>query len=143
MPKIFRSMLTEGDKPKVGSGGKLLGVRVPPDRHADITTDSAGNVHPGAGGMSVAPDWRVLPAHLIPRRLKHVVPDADGNNKLTCWTLGEGEFKADAVAPDVQLRPDPVHPDRHGFVEPKRSMTLADYQSALAATRDQWRQDES
>lgn len=31
-------------------------------------------------------------------------------------------------------------PDRHAVVEPAESMLLADYEAALGATRDEWRQ---
>jgi hypothetical protein len=58
MPKIYRTMLADGGKPKVGSASKLLGVRFAPNPRADIPVDEHGNVHPETGGMSVAPERR-------------------------------------------------------------------------------------
>lgn len=36
MPLIYRAMLKDGDKPRVGSKKNMLGVRVPPDKPFDI-----------------------------------------------------------------------------------------------------------
>lgn len=132
MPKICRSMLEDGGKPKVGPEGKMLGVRVAPDPRPDIAADANGNVHPHSGGMSVAPHWRELPSFLIPKRLKSLVPDACGSNKLVCWTTGQGEFVEGNLNNDLRLRPDPKDPLSHGFVEPAREMKIDDLQLALA-----------
>ncbi len=101
MPKICRSMLEDGGTPKVGSGGKLLGVRLSTDP-PDIRVDPNGDVHPNTGGMSVAPEWRKLPSFLIPRRLKPLLPDACGSNKLVCWTMGEGRFEEGDVNSELR-----------------------------------------
>jgi hypothetical protein len=136
-------MFVEGGKPKVGAQSKNLGVRTPPNPHADIAVDAAGNVQPGAGGMSVAPDWRLLPGHLIPKRLKHVVPKARGSNQLCCWRLDDGAFQPGKITADLWMSPDPAAPNRHGFVEPSRRMALHEFQAALFDTRDDWVRDES
>jgi hypothetical protein len=136
MPKIFRSMLEDGGKPKVGPEGKMLGVRVA----TDISADPGGNVHPNAGGMSVAPEWRKLPWLLIPKRLD---PRGRGAGGLVCWRLGEGEFVEEKINDDLQLRLDPGQLEKHGLVEPTRAISLTDYQSALAATRNEWGRDEN
>src|SRR5262249_21294973 len=98
---------------------------------------------PAMGGMSVAPSIDTLPTHRVPRRLKELhpdrFPDASGPNQLHCWSLGEGAFDAGQVADRLSLRADPDDPGRHGFIEPDDTMQLADYEAALAATRDQWR----
>lgn len=137
MPTIYRSMIADGDKPQVGSGGKLLGVRP-----SDIPVDGANRVQPATGGMSVAPAWRRLLPHLIPRRLRHLCGKASGPNRLRCWRMGEGRFVAGPVSVDLALRPDAGEPDRHGFIEPIREMPLSEYTAALAATRDEWERDE-
>jgi hypothetical protein len=133
MPLIFRAMRADGGKPLVGTGSKCLGVRP-----GEIPVDEGGLVHPGTGGMSVAPSWPELPHHLIPKRLRQLVPKASGTGNFTVWKMGDGPFVASPVSPDLVLRPDPKDPDRHGFVEPARSMTLDEYLAALAATRDSW-----
>lgn len=80
MPQIDRAMTREGNKPKLGSTARTLGVRVPPACFHDIPVDPDGTVAPRTGGMSVAPAWRALPLHRIPRRLRHLVPWAAGND---------------------------------------------------------------
>jgi hypothetical protein len=52
--------------------------------------------------------------------------------------MGDGSFLAGRVAARLVLRPDPDRPAEHGFVEPDRKMSLAEYEAALGATRDQW-----
>ncbi|MCI0681285.1 MAG: hypothetical protein L0Y71_04205 [Gemmataceae bacterium] len=143
MPQVYRSMLADGGKPKVGAQSKMLGVRVQPHANADIVVDDQGNVHPNTGGMSVAPGWRQLPSFLIPKRLRHLAPDACGRNQLVCWQMGEGAFVAARLADDLQLQPDADKPMVHGVIEPAQSMSIAQYQSSLAATRDHWMQDEN
>jgi hypothetical protein len=143
MPKIYRTMLADGGKPKVGSESKMLGVRIAPTPRPDIPVDQAGNVHPDTGGMSVVPDWRELPYFLVPMRLKAVRPDARGSNQLTCWSLGEGLFEVGSLADKLVLRPDSNDPTAHGFVEPSDVMSIENYQEALAETQDQWVIDET
>jgi len=48
----------------------IASSRESPDEHADIGIDAEGMVEPGTSGMSVAPAWRLLPTHRIPRRLR-------------------------------------------------------------------------
>lgn len=139
-PKIVRSMREEVGKPLLGP--RDLGVRTPPDLYADITPDAADEVQPGTGGMFVAPDLRDLPARLVPRRLRHLVPTVAGNDDRFIWALGEGAFVEGRVASGLTLRPDPERAG-HGFVEPERSMTLTDCAAALDATRDDWRFNEA
>lgn len=128
-------MSRDGDHPRVGSTGRTLGARVP----HDISADAAGLVHPGTGGMSVAPTWRDLPPHRIPRRLRHLAPEAAGNDADACWRMGEGPFAAGGVAEGLLLRPGRP---THGTIEPAMPMTLGRYQAALATTRERWVVDE-
>jgi hypothetical protein len=141
MPLIYRAMTVGADgKPKVGPTARTLGARVPPDPKPDVTPDANGAVRPGTGGMSVAPNWRRLPTHRIPKRLRHIVPKAHGKNEDACWCLGDGPFADGPVAPGLSLR---VDAPRHGLVEPDAVMTAPAYQDALAATRDDWTIDEA
>ncbi len=117
-------------------------MRVPPDEHADIDVGADGRVEPRTGGMSVAPAWRLLPVHRIPRRLRSRFPRAAGKNHFSLWRMGEGPFTEGPFADRLLFRPDPEKPDQHGFVEPEARMSAGEYQAALAATRDQWVLDE-
>lgn len=140
MPLIYRAMTVDGDgKPKVGQAARTLGARVPPAGKPDIRPDGAGIVRPRTGGMSVAPGWRNLPAHRIPKRLKPLMPDAAGKDEDACFCMGDGPFVSGAVATDLELR---VDRPEHGMVEPAAAMPASDYQRALAVTRDQWVIDE-
>jgi hypothetical protein len=137
MPKVYRVMQEENGKPMLGESATTLGARVP----GDIRPDAARRVRPGIGGMSVSPSLRDLPIHRIPRRLQHLVPDAQGKDSNFVWIMGEGAFTASPVAGGLQLRLDPKN-RRHGFVEPDAEMHLDDYSSALRATRSMWSIDE-
>ena len=136
MPKIFRAMRAEGDVPALGDND--LGVRLP----TDIEPDAQGNVSPGTGGMSVAPSLRLLPLHRVPKRLAGLVRKARGPNTFCVWSMGDGAFGAGKVTDDLALRLDPVHPKRHGFVEPAREMSFDAYEAELQATRLRWQLDE-
>jgi hypothetical protein len=142
MPKIFRAMLIDGEKPKVAQDKKSLGVLVGPGPDDDIDKDSDGNVHPSSGGMSVSPSLDLLPMHRVPRRLSKKYSDrfgeATGSNRFWLWLMGDGQFEAGRVAAALLFRPDPDMPTKHGYVEPDRKMLVAEYAAALAATRDQW-----
>jgi hypothetical protein len=52
--------------------------------------------------------------------------------------MGEGEFVAGPFAEQLVFRPDPLAPDKHGLIEPEMSMSSADYEAAITATRDRW-----
>jgi hypothetical protein len=143
MPKIYRVMEAEGEQPKVGPGRATLGVRLPGSGATiDIQPDGSGQVAPDTGGMSVAPSLRDLPYFLIPRRLKHLVRQASGNDKHRVWRMGEGPFISGLVSASLQLRVDPDN-DEHGFIEPDRIMPLPEYEQGLADTRPLWRVDEA
>jgi hypothetical protein len=118
----------------VGAGRKMLGVVVR-DNRPDIMVSEEGRVSPGTGGMSVAPDWRLLPHYRIPKRLRQFAPDATGSDQYCCWRMGDGPFTDAPLTDHLSLRQDA--PD-HGIVEPSRHMLIDEYQSCLAATRDLW-----
>ena len=138
MPLIFRVMKkAQDDKPMIGPSATSLGVRVP----KDIQPDKSGNVVPNTGGMSVSPALISLPALLVPRRLRHLVPGAQATGSNLCiWRMGSGPFEASQVAPGLALRPDKPN---HGTVQPDKPMPLHEYQDALVATRSQWVIDET
>jgi hypothetical protein len=129
----------DGYRPLIADTARGLGIRIGGGTNTDIPVDTHGNVSPKKGGMSVAPNWRDLPLHRIPRRLKNIVPSAAGNDKDACWRMGSGPFIQDTVAAGLVLRPDrPVH----GNVEPSETMPLTSYQEFIAATQELWIVDE-
>jgi hypothetical protein len=136
MPQIFRAMSRVGDKPLVAPTARGLGVR----RGVDIAVDDSGNVSPGSGGMSVAPDWKLLPPWRIPRRLSHIVPQASGRNDDACWRFGENGFITEPIGEHLRFVPDRP---THGVVEPALEMQLSRYEEALADTQHDWQIDES
>lgn len=145
MPRVYRSMLADGNRPKTGNSAKTLGVRVGDNDTDDIATNARGVVVPNAGGMSVAPNWRELPAFRIPERLNEVLrreglpPKARGSNHTFCWRLGDGPFFDGIIAENLALRVDsPVH----GLVEPAVTMAVDLYVASLASTVELWIVDE-
>ena len=131
MALIYRVMEQDGEYPMVGDTSNRLGVRA----GTDLAVDEHGSVRPGKGGMSVAPEWKLLPYFLIPKRLRPLVPAARGTNARRCWKMGEGLFEPGDVAEGLTLRPD--RPG-HGVVEPRELTSLGAFQAALAATRESW-----
>jgi len=134
---MYRSMKIASDhRPMTGSGSCILGVRTP----LDIAPDDKANVSGGRGGMSVDASVEHIDIQFLPRRLHKSghVAGAIGNNSLHIWLIGEGPFFDTAVTEALNLR---LKPDdsEHGFVEPAIPMSLDNYQSSLAATRDDWR----
>ena len=112
--------------PTVGPSARALGVRpggsVTPDV---LATDPTDMVLLGQGGMSVAPDD---PHHLE----RHRRPASlGGTGRDPVWYI-----ETEDLEPDLYFRQDRP---THGVIEPKRGMTLQEYQDALARTRSQWK----
>jgi hypothetical protein len=135
MPKVFRKMKKDDDhKPVVDASGRGLGVR---DK-IDVNLDDAGLVILNDKGMSVAPDWRVMPFFLIPEPLRRQFPGAKkarANSELHCFTMGEGRFAEGSVAEGFDLKPDSP---KHGVIVPRESVSLDQFQTNLANTRNSW-----
>jgi hypothetical protein len=113
-----------GGGPEIGATARTLGVRPGIDVPA-VNPDDL--VRSGQGGMSVSPDDPMnLPHHRRP-------PEFRGVGRDPLWMIGQMD-----LGPDLDYYPDPGLPG-HGFVEPARSMTLSEYQHALALTQDRWR----
>ena len=136
-PKVYRAMKKGvDDYPLAEQSASGLGVR----SGIDITLDQTGNVVLDGNGMSVAPAWRVLELHRIPKRLGTIVPGARGSNATYCFTTGTGPFAQAPFAPGLELLPDTP---AHGCVAPTVSVPLRDYEDNLATTRTNWTIDES
>ena len=141
MPLIYRAMRVDNGKPLVANTARGLGVRLGYDAEHDLPADADGNVHPGKG-MSVAPHWKLLPLHRIPRRLGKKFPEvrrATGNDQDACWRMGSGPFAKSVVGDGLELH---VDGSRHGVVGPSHLMNVESYLKALVATRDLWTIDE-
>jgi hypothetical protein len=127
----YRAMMPDVDSlPKAGKSARMLGIRVP----EDIVQDENGFVRPETGGMSVAPNsaWNV-PNH---RRPRGMCMGSTGNYNDRMYALADTAIPADKL----NVRPDPLQPDMHAFVEPAVTVELARYESDLANTRNDWRQ---
>jgi len=141
MPLIFRAMSVDNGKPLISNTARGLGVRLGDGANDDLPVDADGNVHPGKG-MSVAPHWKLLPLHRIPRRLGKTFPEvrrAAGKDQDACWRMGSGPFVKSAVRDGLALYVDGT---RHGVVGPSQMMNVESYLTALVATRDLWAIDE-
>ena len=128
-------------QPKVGAQSKRLGVRIPPDRHADVDVDDMGRVAPVRKGLSVTEDWRNLPGHLIPEHLDDGRNGASGRG-MNVFTHGFGGFEEGPITKELQL----LHKagtTTAGVIAPTDPTLLAAYQQALALTRPDWTIDES
>lgn len=119
--KLYRVMKVAADgRPVIGTRGSTLGVRPtdPANTNPSAVFDVAAVndtdlVHPGEG-LSTSPD----PNSRQPRRGQAVF-----------------EIETDDLGPNLA-----PHHDKpgHCLLEPSRAMTLAQYQQALADTRDLW-----
>jgi hypothetical protein len=130
--------VADGGGPLVGTVGKCLGVREV-GRYADVELEGR-NVRLNRRGMSVndSQSWKTLEGYLIPKQYNDGLNGADGKN-MEVFIHGEGPFdEGAAVADELTLlhKPDTTVA---GNVCPATSMLLADYQSALAETRPQWK----
>lgn len=137
MPRVFRAMKRDDDgQPGVERSANGLGVRP----EIDVDVDSQGRVLTNGKGMSVSPNWRDMNLSRVPRRLRHLLPGARGSNNVFCFRRGEGPFDSGAFAEGLILQPDS---SRHGVIAPAEFGPLADYETALAATRSDWIVDET
>ena len=116
---IFRGTTEEKGEPKVGDSARTLGVR--PNR--DIPVDTNGNVHPNTDGVSVSPSPQDLPPHRKPIEF-------GGTGKDPVWKLDVAD-----LGNDLQHVPDKPG---HGTIQPKQSMPLSKYQTALANLKSKW-----
>lgn len=138
MPRVVRPMKQDADGgPLVGSQSKELGVRVPPNPHADIDVDGIGMVVLNREGMSVAASIADLPGHLIPTRLKPRFPQARGSDKIVCYTMGEGAFIEGDIDNALTLVLKKGN-SSGGNIAPRTEMTVQEFQDALRKTRREW-----
>lgn len=136
MARVFRTMLADGHRPRVGDRDDMLGVRT----GIDVKPDKAGNVAPGKG-MSVGRAWHELPLMKIPRRLEDKMPNGfpipRGSNEPCIWQMGDGPFVDGDLENDLRLRVTPTKP-KHAQIEPGVVMPLVELQKRLAGTMDAW-----
>jgi RHS repeat-associated protein len=119
---VFRGMTNDNGSPQIAQSARGLGARVGPG--LDIEADAHGMVHPGTGGISVAPSVGDLPAHRRP-------PEFGGTGKDPVWKMNTDDLGSDLK--HVADKPG------HGTIQPSRSMHVDDYQKALAETQQKWK----
>jgi RHS repeat-associated protein len=119
--KFFRGMKAQSGQPISEASARALGVRP----NLDIPVVE-GLVHPGTGGMSVSTG---SPNNLMKFRRP---PQFGGTSKDPVWELSESE-----LGPDLTFRQDTP---THGLIEPKRPMSIDEYQTALARLSTKWQQ---
>ena len=122
----------EDDKPTVGKGFCQLGARP-----TEIDLDAQNNATPTDKGMSVAPEWRLLPFVVLPRRLD---PRGRCTKPVHCFRRGTAQFQQMTFGNNLELVPDAPAQSvvRHGIVRPAQAVPVADHQQNLAATRAEW-----
>lgn len=126
---LFRAMKESRDGlPEIGSTARTLGVRPAGDsaKNPDVLAKNPKEIIvPEEGGMSVVPED---PMHLLPHRRP---ASLGGFGFDPVWKI-----EADNLGLELQFRQDGP---THGVIEPKRSMTLLEFQAALAKTQGKWR----
>ena len=128
MPRVFRAMKKDEDGlPSVEQSATGLGIRP----EGDVDLDLEGSVILNGKGMSVAPEWRSLPLHRIPKRLRDQVRGARGTATAYCFRSGDGPFESGAFAPELTLITDSA---THGCLVPVQSIPVA------LSTRKTWPQ---
>jgi len=127
---LFRSMSPDTDGlPRLGRSRRNLGVVVP----GDIEPDASGEVAGGRGGLSVSPcSMSKLPPHRQPRGMR---PSSTGRRGDCVYSLDLEALTGSLLS----VRPDPENPWIHALIEPSKTMTLHDYESALSGTRSEWK----
>ena len=142
VPRVVRPMRVDPDNlPTVGTRSKCLGVREPPDPHADVDIDGAGDVLLNRKGLSVTADWKQLPGHLIPEHLDDGFNGASGRG-LRVFVHGAGAFQEGPLATRLELIYKAGKTDT-GLIVPTTLESLKQFQQNLAATRSDWSIDES
>jgi hypothetical protein len=119
-------MADDGGRPQIALSAVGLGVRLADKApHNDVDALAPADVVNPGSGMSVAPHD---PAALPPRRRP---ASLGGTGRHPVW-----EIDAADLGPDLGF----VQDSRtHGVIGPARPMAIADYLTALTATRDRWR----
>jgi hypothetical protein len=121
---LYRSMkISANGLPMGGATARTLGIR----EGIDILVIS-DQVKPNTGGMSVSPSPLYnLPTHRRPAAF-------GGTGKDPVWKINVNCLSAF----QLQYRPDPHQPNKHGFIEPITEMPLEEYQQAIVATLHEW-----
>jgi len=121
---LYRSMkINVNGLPVVGATARTLGIR----EDIDILV-MEGQVKPNTGGMSVSPPPPSnLPTHRRPAKFGGTGKDPLWEINVNCLSVFQ-----------LQYRPDPHQPNKHGFIEPITEMPLEEYQQAIVATLHEW-----
>ena len=103
---------------------------------ADIDVCQEGYVVLNQKGISVNASVEAMLPSLIPKRLASRFSEARGNNSLTVFVHGQGDFLEEPVTDALTLvfKDDPGG----GLVCPIEQVTIEQYQANLAATEPGW-----
>jgi hypothetical protein len=135
MPTVFRAMFCDPNHvlPMIGANKHSLGVDI--GTNPDIRISDTGLVEPNSGGMSVAPHWRDLPAHRIPKRFIQMFHGARGKDEYCIWRFGTGLFQTESINEGLMLV---IDKPTHGTFQPAQTMHIVQFQQLLAETRTDW-----
>jgi hypothetical protein len=123
---IFRAMIEDKGRPRLGGTALTLGIRPGHDIELDANaTVQRPTFQPGAkNGLSCAPSVAMLPPFALPVRF-------GGRNKKTeVWKI-----QTPSLGPELEAHRDG---SRHISVGPSKTMPLADYVSAIEKTATHW-----
>ncbi len=139
MAILYRSMRKENGAPQAcTTGGFCLGVRVCSDEHCDVDVAEDGLIHPGTGGMSVAPDDPLyLPAHRKPKAF-------GGSSPHPLWMTLSGALPDElCYQPDEPKSEGPYEGSViHGTIQPVNAVLPDQLQDCLRGTQDVWEEVE-
>jgi hypothetical protein len=148
MAKVFRSMRPVNvggvtrprDVPAQGDNGPTLSLS-PRDISASNLIN--GQIVNNTEGLSVAPNWRVLPMRFIPSRLRGrlgALKPTLGSDLNVCFSMGEGDFQTENLSPDIRLH---IDTSTHGVLTCVLPNTpQVDLQQALFNSQLHWSEDE-
>ena len=117
--KLYRLMKVTDGKPQVGTKSMMLGVRPrdplqPNSKHDVQAVIGSDTVQPGEG-LSCYSDASAITIQ---------------SKKLQLWSI-----EVDAVPPELAAQP---ATEPHFHIEPRRAMTLDEFQRLLEGTLDLW-----
>lgn len=137
MPRMYRVMMKDADgKPAIADDAGL-GVR-----DGEVRIDRATGcvrIEPNKG-MSVYRRWQDISPHRRPERLGN---GGLGDDDTYCFRLGQEGWASGPVVPDqLDLSVGAGRDPNHGVVRPVQQVSLADFRTLLADTREGWVVDE-
>jgi hypothetical protein len=125
-------MTEENGMPKLGQSATTLGIRT----GKDIVPDNMGMVHrpnfdPGmANGLSCAPSIGDLPRFVLP------VSWGGLNKHTVVWKIAVADLASELIAQQDSAK---NARRKHVSLGPSSTMSMADFEAAIEATRSKWK----